>query len=67
MSECKQHGFFSEKNDCPYCLKAQLEKAIELVDGAFEQVELYNPESDAGREWKQRWLSMAKELFVSME
>ena len=32
---------------------------LELVDGAYELVELYKPESPAQEEWKRNWLEKA--------
>ncbi len=33
---------------------------LELVDGAYELVELYQPESPAQEAWKRNWLEKAR-------
>ncbi len=33
---------------------------LELVDGAYELVELYKPESPAQEAWKRNWLEKAR-------
>lgn len=43
------------------------ERAVALVDGAYEVVELYQPKSHAQEEWKREWLRRAREVgAVSM-
>jgi hypothetical protein len=38
--------------------------AIELVDSAYNIVELYDAKSPYQKEWKQRWLEKARELGI---
>lgn len=40
---------------------------LELVDGAYEIVELFNPKSPAQKSWKENWLEKAKKLGASPE
>jgi len=38
-----------------------MDKALlELVDGVYELVELYNPQSPAQEAWKRNWLEKAR-------
>jgi len=43
------------------------EQAIELVDGAWEVVELYKPKSPAQAAWKRDWLRKAREVGAGPE
>lgn len=40
----------------------ELEHAMSLVDGAYDVVELHQPETPAQVEWKARWLEQARKL-----
>jgi len=35
---------------------------LELVDGAYEIVELYKPEGEYNKKWRDEWLKRAREL-----
>ena len=43
------------------------EKAIELVDGAWEIVELFPAKSPAQEAWKREWLRRAREVGAGPE
>jgi len=43
------------------------EKAIAVVDGAWEVVELFQPKSPAQEEWKRKWLRLAREVGAGPE
>lgn len=46
-------------------LKAENKKLIELVDGAYEIVEIYNSgASEYNNKWKREWLQKAKDLGI---
>lgn len=38
------------------------EKAIALVDGAWEIVEMFQPKSPAQEAWKREWMRRAREV-----
>lgn len=40
---------------------------LELVDGCFEIIEIWKPQSPAQKEWKERWLEKARKLGASGE
>jgi hypothetical protein len=42
--------------------KAPQTAAIELIDGAYDLVETYKPEGPYNIQWRQAWLSKAREL-----
>jgi len=43
------------------------ERAIALVDGAWEIVELFRPKSPAQEEWKREWFRRAREVGAGPE
>lgn len=44
-------------------LEDQLAKAISLIDGAYEVVELFKPSTPAQVEWRKEWLALAAKYF----
>lgn len=46
----------------PEYSKDQRKAAVELIDGAYDVVELWQAESPAQVAWKAAWLAKAKEL-----
>ena len=44
-------------------LEDRLAKAISLIDGAYEVVELFKPSTPAQAEWKREWLTAAAQYF----
>lgn len=47
------------------CIKCN--ELLSLVDGCYEIIEIYKPQSPAQVEWKKRWLEKARKLGASCE
>lgn len=43
------------------------EKAVALVDAAWEVVELWKPQSPAQEAWKREWMRRAREVVAGPE
>lgn len=52
--------------DLWHAIKAEVEKhdtTRSLLDGCYNLVEIWKPESPAQEEWKRRWLKYAREVI----
>lgn len=79
MNECKKKGvkkedFINYKEKISliatgtvgreiFRLEEELSKALSLIDGAYEVVELFKPSTPAQVEWKKDWLTLAAQYF----
>lgn len=45
----------------------QIQELLSLVDGAYEIVEIYKPESPSAIEWRKRWLARANRFGICGE
>ena len=66
MLLCDKHAnHWGEMNDCPVCvseaLEARCREYTELIDGAYDIIEIWYASSPAQQKWKKEWMQKARD------